>query len=68
MGLRQGFDVPGRDGIKQEDFCLLTGHSQHRPEKSARTHTHTHIRDVHKMQDKERVSFEQNAQENGFIR
>lgn len=31
MSLHQRFDVSGRNGIKQQHFCLLTGHSQHRP-------------------------------------
>lgn len=31
VGLHQGLDVFGRDGIEQQNFCLLTSHSQDRP-------------------------------------
>lgn len=31
MSLHQRFDVSGWNGVEQQHFCLLTGHSQHRP-------------------------------------
>lgn len=35
VGLRESFDVLGRNGVKQEDLCLLTGHGQNRPKQGA---------------------------------
>lgn len=34
MGLSQGFDVSGGDGIKQQNLRLLAGDSQDGPEQS----------------------------------
>lgn len=36
MGLSQGFDVSGGDGIKQQNLRLLAGDSQDGPEQSRR--------------------------------
>lgn len=41
MSLHQCFDVLRWNWIEQEHFCLLTGHSQHRPK-----HTDTETRSL----------------------
>ena len=51
MGLCQGFDVFGRDGIEQQDLSLFAGHSQDRPVWSR----HTNLKTIINIQEEERV-------------
>lgn len=39
MGLGQGFDVSGGDGIKQQNLRLLAGDSQDGPEQTRKSET-----------------------------